>query len=171
MYVELTVDQNLRSTRIKYRLTISEVLSFLYLGKIHARLDGSRSVLNLMVRGKTDMLSHSSYEDNLGFLKDSFYWDHCTINGLPIGNYRLFDVKVLSPFGPYKIGDKIAKMDVSLISGKIDIHREGKDLLIVDIKPKFKMNCDLCGGSGQISVGYFEPEWDNCPNCTQRKGV
>lgn len=119
-----------------------------------------------MVRGKTNMLSYSSYEDNLGFLKDYFYWDRCSVDGLPIGNYRLFDIKVLSSFGPYKIGDKIAKMDVSLISGKIDIHREGKDLLTLNIKPKIEIVCNTCNGSGEIGIGYYEPEWDNCPDCS-----
>lgn len=118
------------------------------------------------------MLSHSSYEDNLGFLKDYFYWDRCSVDGLPIGNYRLFNIKILSSFGPYKIGDKIAKMDVSLISGKIDIHREGKDLLTFDIKPRIEIvcsaeiACNSCNGIGEIRIGYDEPEWDNCPDCS-----
>lgn len=117
------------------------------------------------------MHSHSSYEDNLGFLKDYFCWDRCVIDGLPIGNYRLFDVTILSSFGLYKIGDKIAKMDVSLISGKIDIHRQDQNLLTFDIKPKLVLDCRTCSNTGQIGIGYHEPEWDNCPNCTSRKGV
>lgn len=114
---------------------------------------------------------HSSYEDNLGFLKDYFNWYRSIISGLPIGNYRLIDVTILSSFGPYKFGDKIAKMDVSLISGKIDIHRENKDLLTFDIKPNLTLCCATCHNSGQIRVGRSDPEWDNCPDCTTRRGV
>ena len=109
-------------------------------------------------------------ELNLGFLNDMIRWNLCKENGQN-GNYRLFFVTVKSPFGNYKIGDKIYKMDISLISGKIDIHRENKDLLTFDIKPKFVVNCATCSNTGQIGIGYHEPEWDNCPDCTPRKGV
>ena len=114
------------------------------------------------------MHSHSSYEDNLGFLKDYFNWYRSITSGLPIGNYRLIDVTILSSFGPYKCGDKIAKMDVSLISGKIDIHRENKDILTLDILPQFAY-CNRCDNTGKASTAFYRI--DNCPDCNTRKGV
>jgi hypothetical protein len=110
------------------------------------------------------------FENNLGFLMSTFRWKRCALNGQP-GNYRLCNVGILSSFGPYKVGDEIPVVDVSLISGKIDIHRENKDLLTFDIKPNLTLCCATCHNSGQIRVGRFDPEWDNCPDCTPRRGV
>lgn len=111
------------------------------------------------------------FENNLGFLMSTFRWKRCVLNG-QTGNYRLCNVDILSSFGPYKAGDEIPVVDVSLISGKIDIHRENKDLLTFDIKPNLVLNCRTCNGAGQILIGYFhESDWDNCPDCTPRRGV
>lgn len=159
------------SAKIKHHLTISEVLSFLGLGKIRASLDCARSVLNLMARRKNQMANkHDSWENNFGFLKDWFCWERSIEYG-QIGNYRLYGVLLLKPLAIYKVGDKIAKMDISLISGKIDIHREDKNLMTFDIKTTLVSSCSTCSNTGQIGIGYDEPEWDNCPDCNPRRGV
>lgn len=110
------------------------------------------------------------FDNNLGFFRDLFRWERAVLNGQN-GSYRLYNITALSFFEGFAAGATFAVIDICLISGKIDIHQEHKNLVTYSFKPKLMANCTTCSNTGQIAIGYDEPEWDNCPDCTPRKGV
>ena len=105
------------------------------------------------------------HENNLGFLRNTLNWEHSILNGQS-GNYRLYNVRILNSFGPYQKDDSIQVMDVSLISGKIDIHRENKDLLTLDFTAQFKY-CARCDNTRETRDIFYRIY--SCPSCSKRR--